>query len=63
MTASQLRTWRIDEGLSQSEAARRIGVSPYAYRSLESGRSASPANVKKIAEYFGRTATEFLEAA
>lgn len=55
-----LRTDRLNRGWSQAEAARQMGVSPYAYRRLEAGKSAAPASVKQVADFYGLTVVEFL---
>jgi transcriptional regulator with XRE-family HTH domain len=47
-----LRSERLNRGWSRRAAAKEIGVSSYALKSLEAGGSASPASAKKIADFF-----------
>ena len=59
MTPEQIKTERLNRGLSIRQAATQIGVSPRNIREAESGGPMPhPANAKKIADFFGVTVTE-----
>lgn len=61
-----MRTWlreiRVHKGLNQSEAARKIGISPSSYGDIErSFRNPSPKRAKEIGSAMGFDWTLFFE--
>jgi DNA-binding XRE family transcriptional regulator len=57
-----LRTARINAGLSQRELAAEVGVPYVTIQNLENGRGARPSNAKKIADHFDIKVTDLLPA-
>lgn len=57
---NKLRELRIDQGLSQSELARRAGLTPSAVSNIEARGSARPDTLKKIADVLGVRASELV---
>ena len=55
-----LRTARINAGLSQRELAEVVDVPYVTVQNLERGRGARPSNAKKIADYFEIKVTDLL---
>jgi transcriptional regulator with XRE-family HTH domain len=55
-----LRTARLNRGLSIRQAARETGVAEPTIRRLEAGEGAHPANAKKVADYFGVQVVDLL---
>lgn len=59
----RLRLWRLAEGLTQAEAARRLGMSHLTLGYLETGRlKASQRDLKRLRAVFGDHAERILEA-
>jgi DNA-binding XRE family transcriptional regulator len=56
----KLKELRIDQGLTQSELARRAGLTPGAVWNLEHRGTGSPATVKKIADVLGVRASQLV---
>lgn len=56
----KLKRLRIDHGLSQSELARRAGLTPSAVSNIEQRGSARPDTLKKIADVLGVRASELV---
>lgn len=57
-----LKVERLNAGYSIRALSREIGVPEPTIRRLESGLGADPANVKKVADHFGTTVVEVIEA-
>jgi transcriptional regulator with XRE-family HTH domain len=58
----RLRLWRLAKGLSQLEAARRLGMSQLTYGYLESGRlTVSEKLQRRLQTTFGSDAATILE--
>lgn len=58
----QLRLWRLTEGLTQTEAARRLGMSHLTLGYLESGRlKAGPRDLERLRTVFGEHAERMFE--
>lgn len=55
-----LRSARLNRGLSVRRAADEIGVARATLRRLEDGRSVHPATAKQIADYFGVQVTDLM---
>lgn len=55
-----LRSARLNAGLSQRKLAAVVGVSRMTVQNLEAGRGAHPVNAKKIADHFGVEVTDLL---
>lgn len=58
----KLKELRIDNGLTQSELARRAGITPGAVWNLEHRGSARPDTLKKIADVLGVRASELVKS-
>jgi len=58
MTPGEMKTQRLNAGLSQRALAAECDVSLTTIQRLEDGKAATPANAKKVADYFGITVTE-----
>ena len=56
----KLKELRIDQGLTQSELARRAGLTPGAVWNLEHRGSGRPDTVKKIADVLGVRASQLV---
>jgi transcriptional regulator with XRE-family HTH domain len=58
----RLRFWRLACGLSQSEAARQLGMSHLTLGYLENGRlSPSPRDMERLRQVFGEQADRMFE--
>jgi transcriptional regulator with XRE-family HTH domain len=57
----KLKELRIDHGLSQSELARRAGLTASAVWNVEQRGSARPDTLKKIADVLGLRASELVK--
>lgn len=58
----RLRLWRLAEGLTQAEAARRLGMSHLTLGYLETGRlKASHRDLERLPAVFGDNAERMLE--
>jgi transcriptional regulator with XRE-family HTH domain len=58
----RLRFWRLSRGLSQSEAARQLGMSHLTLGYLETGRLApSPRDIDRLRQVFGNQAERMFE--
>lgn len=55
-----LRSERVNLGLSQRALAEMCGVSLTTVQRLEAGRSATPANAKKVADFFDVQVTDLM---
>lgn len=60
MAEFDLRTARINAGLSQRDLATKADVSRVTIQRLERGEGALPANAKRVADIFGVTASDLL---
>jgi transcriptional regulator with XRE-family HTH domain len=58
----RLKLWRVQAGLTQAEAATRLGVGLSAYALLEAGRlHPSPDQAARLGSFFGSAATGLFE--
>jgi transcriptional regulator with XRE-family HTH domain len=55
-----LRAERLNRGLSVRELADEVGVDRRVIARLEDGGTAHPANVKRVADYFGCKVTDLI---
>jgi transcriptional regulator with XRE-family HTH domain len=55
-----LRTARLNAGLSQRALAEKVGVNLATIQGLEDGRAAHPQNAKKVADEFGVKVTDLI---
>ena len=55
-----LRAARLNQGLSQRATASNCGVSLTTIQRLESGKTATPANAKRVADYFDVQVTDLM---
>jgi transcriptional regulator with XRE-family HTH domain len=56
--AMNFKRERLNRGLSQAKFAKAIGIRPSVYGRLELGKSISPANALKVAQFFEMEVTE-----
>lgn len=57
----QVRTARINAGHTTRSLATELGMHPATLQRIEDGESAHPANVKKVADFFGVKVTDLLD--
>jgi transcriptional regulator with XRE-family HTH domain len=56
----RLKLWRLQQGLTQEQAARWIGLGESSYAMLESGRlRPTPAQIDRLRQRFGNTESLF----
>lgn len=55
-----LRTERINAGMSQRELSEKLGVPLVTVQNLENGLTARPSNAKPIADFFGVKVTDLM---
>jgi transcriptional regulator with XRE-family HTH domain len=59
---NRLQLWRVNEGLSQSEAAARLGISRSTYSPIEAGRMTPTTGVaERLRDLFGEDADALLK--